>query len=127
MWQDCLRRKNQAFRALPLPIQSWVRQQAAQVASTPQSTWQARIDQAIRLRFPAWKLAAAKEGMTAQRLLAALLLLETIMNSAGDDAQLANLKLQTETQMQQQTMSLMSTLLKSSNDVMMDIIRNMKQ
>jgi hypothetical protein len=49
------------------------------------------------------------------------------MNSAGDDAQLANLKLQTETQMQQQTMSLMSNLLKSSNDVMMDIIRNMKQ
>jgi len=52
--------------------------------------------------------------------------LENQLDSVGDDAQLANTQLQDAMQMQQQTMSVLSNMLKSLNDTEEAIIRNLK-
>ena len=48
---------------------------------------------------------------------------ETMLSTAGDDAQLANLDLQNVLQKQQQTLQLMSNISKMLNDTAMSIIR----
>ena len=42
--------KDQMLHALPFPTQCWVKQQAAQIATTPPITWESQIGQAARLR-----------------------------------------------------------------------------
>jgi hypothetical protein len=129
------------MRQQAMHIASTMRQPAIGVASTPQFTWQARIDQAIRLKFPSWSSRISKEARTARRLVKTLLLSKIIealeasmpsqgpvgtvealecyisamddeLGSVGDDAQLANVG----------TLSIMSNMSKADLDAISAVI-----
>ena len=73
-----------------------------------------------------WGERLSKADQKIKSLQTGLKVLEDMLASAGDDAQLANIDLQNVLQKQQQTLQTMSNVSKMLHDTQMSIIRNMK-
>jgi hypothetical protein len=123
--------RDQWFRQLSLPMQTWVRQQADQIVRQGSfARWEEmQLTAVIQQKFSRISSTGFTDVALSKSILEFLVLTDAIaayeekLNSAGDDAQLANIDLQNMLQKQQQTLQLLSNVSKTLADTALAIIR----
>lgn len=108
-------------------LRSWVKRQAEEISRSKGFGRgpQVRLEDAIRQKFLVYQATPATADAVICILKALVLKehLNSVLNSVGDDVQLANAEMQDELQKQEQTLQLLSTISKLLFDTALSVIR----